>query len=94
MDSANISSSGNIAWFSARGFVKFDLSHLLVIPLRFTGVMVKEEGTWKFQEQQFRFDIDFSSLLPAILLLTAWLAVELVLFLIALYRYFNKRSQA
>ena len=94
MDSANISSSGGVAWISARGFVKFDLSHLLVIPLRFTGVMVKEEGTWKFQEQQFRFDIDFSSLLPAILLLTAWFAVELVLFLIALYRYFNKRSQA
>ncbi|HNW54134.1 MAG TPA: nuclear transport factor 2 family protein [Bacteroidales bacterium] len=94
MDSANISSSGNVTWFSARGFVKFDLSHLLVMPLRFTGVMVKEEGTWKFQKQQFQFDIDFSTLLPAILLLTAWLAVELVLFLIAFYRYFKKRSQA
>ena len=94
MDSAHISSNGGTAWFSARGFVKFDLSHLLVMPLRFTGVMVKEEGTWKFQKQQFQFDIDFSTLLPAILLLTAWLAVELVLFLIAFYRYFKKRSQA
>jgi SnoaL-like domain len=94
MDSAHISSNGGTAWFSARGFVKFDLSKLLVIPLRFTGVMVNEDGTWKFQKQQFQFDIDFSSLLPAILLLTAWLAVEIVLLLIATTRHLQKRRRA
>ena len=41
IDSANISSSGNTAWFSTRGYVEFDLSSLLVIPLRLTGIMVK-----------------------------------------------------
>ena len=94
MDNANISSNGGTAWFSARGFVKFDLSKLLVIPLRFTGVMVKEEGTWKFQKQQFQFDIDFSSIFPAILLLTAWLAVELVLLLVITTRHLQKHRQA
>ncbi len=94
MDSAHISSNGGTAWFSARGFVKFDLSKLLVIPLRFTGVMVNEDGTWKFQKQQFQFDIDFSSLLPAILLLTAWLAVEIVLLLIATTRHLQKQCRA
>lgn len=94
MDSANISSAGGIAWISARGFVKFDLSKLLVMPLRFTGVMVKEQGTWKFQKQQFQFDLDFSSILPAILLLTAWLAVELVLLLMAATRQIQNRRRA
>ena len=56
--------------------------------------MVNEDGTWKFQKQQFQFDIDFSSLLPAILLLTAWLAVEIVLLLIATTRHLQKQCRA
>jgi hypothetical protein len=43
IDSANISASGNTAWFSTGGYVKFDLSSLLVIPLRLTGIMVKQD---------------------------------------------------
>ncbi len=30
VDSANISSEGDIAWFATKGYVKFDLSGLLV----------------------------------------------------------------
>ena len=82
VDSANISSSGNIAWFSTRGFVKFDLSRLLVVPLRFTGIMVKEDQIWKFQQQQFQFDIDFSFSLLASLILFIWILVSLVNLLI------------
>ena len=78
MDSANISSTGNVAWFSARGYVKFDLSSLLVIPLRLTGVMVKEDGTWKFQQQQFQFDVDFSFSMLAAVLLFIWLVVSVI----------------
>jgi hypothetical protein len=77
-DSANISSVGDIAWFSTRGYVEFDLSSLLVIPLRLTGIMVKEDGVWKFQQQQFQFDIDFSFTLLAILILSVWILISIV----------------
>ena len=78
VDSANISSAGDIAWFSTRGYVEFDMSKLLVIPLRLTGIMVKEDGVWKFQQQQFQFDIDFSFSLLAILILAVWILVSLI----------------
>jgi len=93
IDSSNISSSGNVAWFSTRGFVKFDMSSLLVIPLRLSGVMVKEEGCWKFQQQQFQFDIDFSFSLFAALLLFIWLVISVItLIYAALKSYKNKTS--
>jgi hypothetical protein len=90
MDSANISSNGSTAWFSARGFVKFDLSSLLVIPLRLTGVMVLENGIWKFRQQQFQFDIDFSFSLLALLILFLWLVVEMIILLIAVFKELRK----
>jgi len=78
IDSANISSSGNTAWFSTKGYVEFDLSRLLVIPLRLTGVMVKEDQKWKFQQQQFQFDIDFTFSLLATLLIAAWILISFI----------------
>jgi hypothetical protein len=78
IDSANISSAGNTAWFATKGFVKFDLSKLLVLPLRFTGIMVREDQVWKFQQQQFQFDLDFSFLMIVTLILTIWIIVSLV----------------
>jgi len=92
IDSANISYAGNVAWFSARGYVKFDLSSLLVIPLRLTGVMVKENGTWKFQQQQFQFDVDFSFSMVSIILLFIWLVVSLIMLGIEVFRRVNKRT--
>jgi hypothetical protein len=92
MDSANISSEGNVAWFSARGYVKFDLSSLLVIPLRLTGVMVKEDGAWKFQQQQFQFDVDFSFSMMAAVLLFIWLVVSLITLVIATIQSLKKRT--
>jgi hypothetical protein len=77
IDSANISSFGNSAWFSTMGYVKFDLSKLLVIPLRLTGIMVKEDQEWKFRQQQFQFDVDFTFSLLAILVISAWLLISL-----------------
>ena len=82
IDSANISSAGNTAWFATKGFVKFDLSSLLILPLRFTGVMVKEDSVWKFQQQQFQFDLDFSFLMIVILILSVWIVVSLVMVVI------------
>lgn len=92
MDSANISSTGNVAWFSARGYVKFDLSSLLVIPLRLTGIMVKEEGSWKFQQQQFQFDVDFSFSLLAAVLLFIWLVVSVITLIAETIKSLKKRT--
>jgi hypothetical protein len=83
IDSANISSMGDVAWFSTKGYVEFDLSNLLVIPLRLTGIMVKEDQVWKFRQQQFQFDIDFSFALLAILILSAWILVSIITLVIA-----------
>ncbi len=91
MDSANISYAGNVAWFSARGYVKFDLSSLLVIPLRLTGVMVKENGNWRFQQQQFQFDVDFSFSMLATVLLFIWLVVNVISLVIVLVKSLKKR---
>jgi hypothetical protein len=92
MDSANISSLENVVWFSARGYVKFDLSSLLVIPLRLTGVMVKEDGTWKFQQQQFQFDVDFSFSMLAAVLLFIWLVVSVITLIVLIVKSLKKRT--
>jgi hypothetical protein len=92
VDSANISSDGNTAWFSTRGYVKFDLSGLLVLPLRLTGIMVKEDQVWKFRQQQFQFDIDFSFTLLAILVLTVWILVSLVTLAVVSVRVIKGRT--
>ncbi len=92
IDSANISSTGDVAWFSTKGYVKFDLSKLLVIPLRLTGIMVREDQVWKFQQQQFQFDIDFSFTLAAILILAVWILVSLVTLAIVSVRVIKNRT--
>ena len=81
-DSASISYSGNTAWFATRGLVEFDLSKLLVIPLRLTGIMVREDQEWKFRQQQFQFDIDFSFSLLATVILAIWILISLCIFAI------------
>jgi len=92
IDSANISSNGNTVWFSTRGYVKFDLSRLLVIPLRLTGVMVLEDGTWKFQQQQFQFDVDFSFSMLAVVLLFVWLVVNVITLFVVSIRSLKMRT--
>jgi len=92
VDSAYISSDGNTAWFSTRGYVKFDLSGLLVLPLRLTGIMVKEDQVWKFRQQQFQFDIDFSFTLLAILVLTVWILVSLITLAVVSVRVIKGRT--
>ncbi|MEE9460521.1 MAG: nuclear transport factor 2 family protein [Bacteroidales bacterium] len=82
VQNANISTQGNVAWISTVGFVEFDLSRFLVLPLRFSGVLVQEDFGWKFQQVQFQFDLDSSFTVMAILLL--W-----ILFLLSVLRFFN-----
>jgi len=78
IDSANISSSGNTAWFSTRGYVEFDMSKHLVLPLRLSGIMVKEDMVWKFQQQQFQFDVDFTFSLIATLVISVWILLSMI----------------
>jgi len=76
VESSNISGSDSVAWFSMIGHVVFDMSSWLDLPLRVSGVMVREDLGWKFQQLQFQFDLDISwvlivTILLAILLLTS-----------------------
>lgn len=89
IDNASISSNGDVAWFSTRGSVEFDLSALLVLPLRLSGVMVKEAGIWKFQQQQFQFDTDFSFSILATLVLLIWLVISVISLSILVVKTFN-----
>jgi hypothetical protein len=91
---ANISAQGNVAWISTIGFVEFDLSRFLVLPLRFSGVLVQEDFGWKFQQVQFQFDLDSSFSVMAILLLWILFLVSVLRFFYLLYRQLITRSQA
>jgi hypothetical protein len=44
--------------------------------------MVMEDNAWKFRQQQFQFDIDFSFSLIATLLISLWILVSIVLFIV------------
>jgi hypothetical protein len=92
IDNANISSFGNIAWFAVKGYVEFDLSRLLILPLRLTGIMVKEDQEWKFQQQQFQFDTDFSFSLIAILVISAWIFINIMTLTIKTVKFLRKSN--
>ncbi len=87
LDQTEVSSSGDVAWFATVGRVKFDLSRFLILPLRLTGVMVNESGTWKVRQAQFQFDLDLSWLILSQLLLAIWSAVNVILLGISIYRH-------
>lgn len=90
MDTAHISASGNVAWIATIGFVEFDLSRFLVLPLRLSAVMVKEGLTWKFQFMQFQFDLFLFTLFIAIPVLMIWLSVSLVNLIVIVVRRSSK----
>lgn len=86
LDETQVSAVGDVAWFATVGSVKFDLSRFLVLPLRLTGVMINENGTWKIRQAQFQFDLDLSALLLVDFLLVIWAALNLMLLAIEVYR--------
>jgi len=89
-DAAWISTLGYVAWISTLGYVKFDLSSLLVLPFRLTGVMVKENDLWKFQQMQFQFDLDLTFLLIAIFLMIIWVTISTIKLIVVIIRFRNK----
>ena len=90
-DSVFISSSGNTAWFATKGYVRFDMSRFLVLPLRLTGVMVNEGGVWKFTQQQFQFDLDFSFALLATVIISGWILVSVIALIV---KFVKKHSSS
>jgi hypothetical protein len=93
VQNANISTQGNVAWISTIGFVEFDLSRFLVLPLRFSGVLVQEDFGWKFQQAQFQFDLDSSFTVMAILLLWILFLLSVLRFFYLLYRLLRSHSE-
>jgi hypothetical protein len=90
---ANISTQGNVAWISTIGFVEFDISRFLVLPLRFSGVLIQEDFGWKFQQVQFQFDLDSSFTVMAILLLWLLFGLSILRLFYLLYRLLITRSR-
>jgi hypothetical protein len=93
MDNAHISASGNVAWISTIGYVRFDIPRFLVLPLRLSAVMVKEDPTWKFQYMQFQFDLNLILLFLTTMLLIAWLSVSLVSLAVVVFRRLRKTDR-
>ena len=90
IENSNVSSYGDVAWISTLGYVKFDLSSLLVLPFRLTGVMVKENDLWKFQQMQFQFDLDLTFVLIAIFLMIIWVTISTIKLIVIIIRFRNK----
>ena len=92
MDTAHISTSGNVAWIATIGFVEFDLSRFLVLPLRLSAVMVKEGFTWKFQFIQYQFDLFLFTLFITIPVLMIWLLGCIVNFIAIIVKRYRKST--
>ena len=92
VESSNISASDSVAWFSMIGHVEFDMSSLLDLPLRVSGVMVREDMGWKFQQLQFKFDMDISWVLYATILLAILLLASLIRLVYIIIRASRKRG--
>ncbi len=94
LENVHISNSGDVVWFATVGFVEFDLSSLLVLPLRLSGVLVLEDGRWRFQYLQFQFDLDLSLLLLCHVLIGIMLAIQLVWLALRVIRQLQHRGHA
>ena len=89
MENAQISASGQVAWFSTIGTVQMDVGNL-VLPLRLSGVLMEEGNDWMFQ--QLQFDLNLGFLLLLIGLLLVWLIINIILVLLHSFRAFRRKS--
>ena len=87
MDQAHVSVQDGVAWISTIGYVEFDMSRFLVLPLRYSAVMVKEDEAWKFQQMQFQFDLDNIKILMAVIILLLSTAIFFIRFVFILIKY-------
>jgi hypothetical protein len=93
IDTANISSAGDAAWISTIGYVRFDLPRFLVLPLRLSAVMVKEDQDWKFQSMQFQFDLNLFFLFFTTNMLVAWLSASVETLVVLVVKRFQLKGK-
>jgi len=93
VESANISASDSVAWFSMIGHVVFDMSSWLDLPLRVSGIMVMEEQGWKFQQLQFQFDLNMLWVLYVIILLGILFLISVIRLVFVIIRTSNRRGK-
>jgi hypothetical protein len=92
VESSNISASDSVAWFSMIGHVEFDMSKWLDLPLRVSGVMVRGDRTWTFQQLQFQFDLNIQWVLYVTILLALLLLVSIIRLVFVIIRTSRKRG--
>ena len=90
---ANISVQDSVAWFSMIGNVEFDMSSLLNLPLRISGVMVMGEQDWKFEQLQFQFDLDTRWVLYVIMILSLLLLLSFIRLVIVIVSTLRRRGR-
>jgi len=92
MDNAQISAFGDTAWFSTIGTVKGSYNLLsYFFALQVSGVLVRENGIWKFQQMQFQSIPNFNWFGIVQGLLTLWFAVNLFILGYRIYRRIRYR---
>jgi hypothetical protein len=91
-ESSNISARDSVAWFSMIGHVVFDLTSMLDLPLRVSGIMVLEDTGWKFQQLQFQFDMDTSWVLFLIVFLSFLFLLSVARLVYVIIRTAQKRG--
>jgi hypothetical protein len=94
MDNAQISASGDTAWFSTVGTVKGG-RHLssYFIGLLLSGVLVKENGSWKFQQIQFQSNYGWIWIRIVAGLIWIWLIVNVIFLGYHIYRRVRNRNK-
>jgi len=75
IEQAHVSVHEDAAWFASTGRVRFDLSRFLVLPLRLSGVMVRDAEGWRIRFLQFQLDLDNSFSLLILIVLIGWATV-------------------
>lgn len=90
MENAQISVSSDVAWFSTIGTVHMDGINI-ILPLRLSGVLAKEDNDWMFQQLQFQFDLNLRFLFLVIGLLLVWFVVNIFLVLFYTFRAVKRR---
>jgi hypothetical protein len=75
IEQAHVSVHEDTAWFASTGRVRFDLSRHLVLPLRLSGVMVRDAEGWRIRFLQFQLDLDNSFSLLILTVLICWATV-------------------
>jgi hypothetical protein len=91
VDNAQISAFGDTAWFATVGTVKSDW---YFIGLLVSGVLVKENGSWKFRQMQFQPNYSWKWVSVVAVLLFIWLILNVLLLGYQIYRLIGNRKRS